>query len=66
MKTIDKNAAQLDLFADTPSLPQLIAMRSQIEPVGSAQVFTLHDIQAVRAAQDEQRITRKVLALLDL
>ena len=67
MSTIDKNATQLDLFAESrtsvspPEAIPSVPLANELAPV-----FLLHERRVARESQDERRLTRKVLALLEL
>jgi len=64
MKTYGENSKQLDLFPDAaPSLPQESTPQNN-KPV--APVFVLHEHRLNKQANDSTRLTRKVLALLEL
>lgn len=67
MSEVDKKAAQLDLFAEfriAVPQPEIIPA---VQPLGvAAPVFLLHERRVARDSQDERRLTRKVLALLEL
>lgn len=69
MSAIDKRITQLDLFAEVPvtvSQPEIIPEVTPHIVSAPAPLFYLHERRIVRESQDERRLTRKVLALLEL
>jgi len=67
MTSIDKTETQLDLFSDH-RFPALCSETRLESPPQSAPapVFFLQERRVVRDTQNEKRLTRKVLALLEL
>lgn len=63
MKTYGENSQQMDLFPDAASSLRDSAS-SRNKPV--APVITLHEHRLSKQANDDRRLTRKVLALLEL
>ena len=64
MKTYGENSKQMDLFPDAvPSLRQESTSPTH-KPV--APVIVLHEHRLNKRADDDLRLTRKVLALLEL
>ncbi len=67
MEKIGEKLIQMDLFVD----PRTQTSQQRILPANTplsapAPVFVLHEQRAVRESQDERRLTRKVLDLLEL
>lgn len=68
MEKIGEKLIQMDLFVDlrTQTSQQQVLPVTAPSSSAPAAVFVLNDLRAVRESQDERRLTRKVLDLLEL
>ncbi|MRW90135.1 hypothetical protein GJ699_09085 [Duganella sp. FT80W] len=64
MKTYGENSTQMDLFPDAALSLSQESIPSQNKPV--APVFVLQEHRLNKQVSDDKRLTRKVLALLEL